>query len=38
MLHRRALKNKINSTHESTLRNIFKDSKSTFKELLNKDN
>ena len=38
MFHRRALNNKINSIHERALRITYNDSKSTFKDLLNKDN
>ena len=34
----RALNNKINSVHERALRITYNDSKSTFEELLNKDN
>ena len=34
----RALNNKINSVHERALRITYNDSKSTFKDLLNKDN
>ena len=37
MFHSRALNNKINSIHDRALR-IISDSKSTFEELLNKDN
>ena len=38
MFHRGALNNKINSIHERPLRITYNDSKSTFEELLNKDN
>ena len=38
MFHSRALNNKINSIHERALRITYNDSKSTFEELLNKDN
>ena len=38
MFHSRALNNKINSIHERALRTTYNDSKSTFEELLNKDN
>ena len=38
MFHSEALNNKINSIHERALRTTFNDSKSTFEELLNKDN
>ena len=38
MFHSGALNNKINSIHERALRTTFNDSKSTFEELLNKDN
>ena len=38
MFHSRALNNKINSVHERALRITYSDSKSTFEELLNKDN
>ena len=38
MFHSRALNNKINSIHERALRITYNDSKSTFGELLNKDN
>ena len=37
-LHSRALNKKINSIHERVLRITYNDSKSTFEELLNKDN
>ena len=36
--HSRALNNKINSIHERALIITYNDSKSTFEELLNKDN
>ena len=38
MFHSTALNNKINSIHERALRITYNDSKSTFEELLNKDN
>ena len=38
MFHSRALNNKINSIHERALRITYNDSKSTFEELLSKDN
>ena len=38
MFHSRALNNKINSIHERALSITYNDSKSTFEELLNKDN
>ena len=38
MFHSRALNNKINSIYERALRITYNDSKSTFEELLNKDN
>ena len=38
MFHGRALNNKINSVHERALRITYNDTKSTFKDLLNKDN
>ena len=38
MFHSRALNNKINSIHERALRITYNDSKSTFEELLRKDN
>ena len=38
MFHSRALNNKTNSIHERALRITYNDSKSTFEELLNKDN
>ena len=38
MFYSRALNNKINSVHERALRITYNDSKSTFKDLLNKDN
>ena len=38
MFHSRALFNKINSIHERALSITYNDSKSTFEELLNKDN
>ena len=38
MFHGRALNNKTNSIHERALRITYDDSKSTFGELLNKDN
>ena len=38
MFHSRALNNKINSIHERALRITYNGSKSTFEELLNKDN
>ena len=38
MNHSRALNNKINRIHERALRLVYRDKKSTFEELLNKDN
>ena len=38
MNHSRALNNKINKIHERALRLVYRDKKSTFEELLNKDN
>ena len=37
MNHSRALNNKINRIHERALRLVYRDKKSTFEELLNKD-
>ena len=38
MFHSRKLNNRINKIHERALRIIYDDNKSTFRELLNKDN
>ena len=38
MFHSRGLKNRINKIHEKALRLVYKDNKSTFSELLDKDN
>ena len=38
MFHSRKLNNRINKIHERSLRIVYDDSKSTFRELLNKDN
>ena len=38
MFHGRGVNNKINHLHKLSLRIVYKDNNSTFKELLNKDN
>ena len=38
MLHSRELNNKINRIHERSLRSVYSDKTSTFRELLDKDN
>ena len=38
MFHDRGVNNKINHLHKLSLRIVYKDNNSTFKELLNKDN
>ena len=38
MFHSRKLNNRINKIHERSRRIVYDDSKSTFRELLNKDN